>query len=100
MGGRARRLALAAALLGALPAGRMAAQDLATVRFTVAGPAALDSVRRLGIDVVEFRPRPAWQKWAAQAAGVALLVGGSFFAGQATQGDSFETPATVQRVPA
>lgn len=49
-------------------------------------------------NVLEFRPRPAWQKWAAQAAGVAVLVGGSFFAGKATQGNSFETPATVQRV--
>ena len=50
-------MAVAAALLAAWPADRLAAQDLATVRFTVAGPAALDSVRRMGIDVVEFRPR-------------------------------------------
>lgn len=49
-------------------------------------------------NVVEFRPRPAWQKWAAQAAGVAVLVGGSFFAGRATEQSSFEAPATVQRV--
>ncbi len=33
------------------------AQELSFVRFSVAGPAALDSVRRLGVDVVSVRPR-------------------------------------------
>ena len=35
----------------------LVAQSLTTVRFTVGSAAAADSVRRLGIDVVEIRPR-------------------------------------------
>ncbi|MDP3774310.1 MAG: M14 family metallopeptidase [Gemmatimonadales bacterium] len=52
----ARRWAVAglSVLLGA---GRVSAQELVTARFDVAGPAAVDSVRRLGIDIVEVRPQ-------------------------------------------
>lgn len=45
------------ALLTALPPYRLSAQTLSTVRFTVSSTAALDSVRLLGIDVVETHPR-------------------------------------------
>ena len=51
------RILLVLLLLPASPPARLSAQDLATVRFTVGSAGALDSVRRLGIDVVEIRPR-------------------------------------------
>jgi len=50
------RLAWALALLAAWPTARLRAQELYEVSFTVGSPAALDSVRRLGIDVVETHP--------------------------------------------
>lgn len=53
-------------------------------------------------NVVPFR-RPAWQTWAAQAAGVAMLVGASFFIGTRmsepqTQPQPFTQPATIQTI--
>ncbi len=57
-GGTAVRQALVVlALVTGLPPCRLAAQSLTTVTFTVASAAAVDSVRRLGIDVVEIHPR-------------------------------------------
>ncbi len=52
------RVMLAAALLTDLPTYRLCAQELYPASFTVASPAALDSLRRLGIDVVEYAPAP------------------------------------------
>jgi len=50
--------AAVAALPGLARAPRAEAQELTLVRLQVASAAAVDSVRRLGVDVVEFRPRP------------------------------------------
>jgi len=52
-----RPCACALLLFSALPPYRLTAQELTLVRFTVAGSGAVDSVRRLGIDLVEIRPR-------------------------------------------
>jgi len=51
-------VAVILAVLAARPSDHLTAQELTTVRFTVSSPAAVDSVRRLGVDVVETRPRP------------------------------------------
>lgn len=62
MGGKAvgrlgGQWALATVLLTAWPPDRLPAQELVTARFDVPSLAAVDSVRRLGIDVVEVRPQ-------------------------------------------
>ncbi len=54
---RARVLGALSGLLAAATPCRLIAQSLATVRFTVGSSAAVDSVRGLGIDLVEVRPR-------------------------------------------
>ena len=51
---RALVLCVCASAASVCPA---AAQELSLVRFTIAGSAALDSARRLGLDLVEVRPR-------------------------------------------
>lgn len=57
---RARALArrLCALAVFAVASPRLSAQELVTARFEAASAAAVDSVRRLGVDVVEARPRP------------------------------------------
>lgn len=61
-------------------------------KFMVAAGLAPDTIR---VDnVVPFRKRPAF-KWVAQAAGVALLVGGGYFAGNRTA----EPPALTRNTP-
>lgn len=51
-----RALLFSVPLCPCAPVPRLSAQELHTATFTVAAPAALDAVRRLGIDVVEFTP--------------------------------------------
>ena len=80
-------------LLGELPEvevpARVKAQFLESVGLTeTAKPAD---------NVVPFRKRPAF-KWVAQAAGVIVLVGGSYFAGNKTAPRIASTPATINDV--
>jgi hypothetical protein len=56
VGAVGRQIVSGLLLLGAVRA--LGAQELVTARFDVRSAAAVDSVRRLGIDVVETRPRP------------------------------------------